>query len=687
MMACSSRSLSSLEPFDPASHAGNELKAFEQWLRRFQNKYTLVSKLPGDATAAQKDTDQKRWLLDFSLDTVLDVFESLFDTTEGFTQATCSDLITKYKARLKPNQTVTLLRHRFHNLQQLPDETFDTFCNRIKREVVYCDFACTADKDSICRDQIARGVRIDRIRDGCLKNDWSLVDIIKNGRRVEAANLSISEFKADVKQEPSVYHVLPQKNNSTYSTQGKCMGCGRSSCQKRELCIAYNKICNYCRKRNHFETVCMRKKKGYPKVNSSYSHDSSNTSKHTNYMSRMDEHSDDFISNQATKDVNFVAALNGDSDSDESTCDFVKIYAITHNVSSPKTVNIMISDINVEVIPDSGSEANVIPLQKLPSSMLHSLLPTNTILQPYQSKPVVPEGKLFVTAAWGNRQYRTKWYVVDNGNTRNNMPLLSRKASEELGILVINTVPPTANVNPPCFQIDKSKQVLPGNFVGPLSIPENIVKLRNQYPMVFTGVGKLNNRQVKLYEKSVTKPVFAHHREIPMHLQSKVDKEIQYMLDQDIIELVTGPVEWCSNLVIVPKPSDPDEIRIVVDLRNVNKALQDTKKPIPNIEMMKTKFAGKKVFSKIDFRSAFSQIEIEEESRKFLVFRKGNQLYRYKRMTQGLLPASGEFMDVVRPQFLDIPQVELIHDDGIIAGICQEDHDQGVNFFWIDVKH
>ena len=62
--------------------------------------------------------------------------------------------------------------------------------------------------------------------------------------------------------------------------------------------------------------------------------------------------------------------------------------------------------------------------------------------------------------------------------------------------------------------------------------------------MVFTGVGKLNNRQVKLYEKSVTKPVFAHHREIPMHLQSKVDKEIQYMLDQDIIELVTGPVEW-----------------------------------------------------------------------------------------------------------------------------------------------
>ena len=84
--------------------------------------------------------------------------------------------------------------------------------------------------------------------------------------------------------------------------------------------------------------------------------------------------------------------------------------------------------------------------------------------------------------------------------------------------------------------------------------------------MVFNGVGKLNNRQVKLYEKPEVKPVFAHHRETPIHLQAKVAKEIQQMLDNDIIEPVTGPVEWCPNLVMVPKPSDPGELRVVVDL-------------------------------------------------------------------------------------------------------------------------
>ena len=38
-------------------------------------------------------------------------------------------------------------------------------------------------------------------------------------------------------------------------------------------------------------------------------------------------------------------------------------------------------------------------------------------------------------------------------------------------------------------------------------------------------------------------------------------------------------------------------------------------------------------------------------------------------------------MDVVAPQFLDIDEVELIHDDGTIAGFSQEDHDEAVYRF------
>ena len=172
----------------------------------------------------------------------------------------------------------------------------------------------------------------------------------------------------------------------------------------------------------------------------------------------------------------------------------------------------------------------------------------------------------------------------------------------------------------------------------------------------------------------------APYRPIPVHLRKKVNDEIKFMVDQDIIEPVTGPVEWCSNPVIVPKPNS-DDIRITVDLRAVNKSLQDTHKPIPSVEALKTTFHSKTIFSKMDFRSAFSQIEIEEKSRKFLVFRVENQLFQYKRMTMGLLPASGEFMNAIAPQFDDIKQVTMIHDDVIISGETQEDHDEGVRAF------
>ena len=116
-------SLPEFELFDPTIHAGNELKLFEQWLRRFENRYSLVTTIKADADAPTKDADKKQWLLNYVTDNVLDTFESMYDTAELYKAATYDDVLTKYKATLKPNQTIPLLRHRFHQLKQKEDET------------------------------------------------------------------------------------------------------------------------------------------------------------------------------------------------------------------------------------------------------------------------------------------------------------------------------------------------------------------------------------------------------------------------------------------------------------------------------------------------------------------------------------------------------------------------------------
>jgi hypothetical protein len=88
------------------------------------------------------------------------------------------------------------------------------------------------------------------------------------------------------------------------------------------------------------------------------------------------------------------------------------------------------------------------------------------------------------------------------------------------------------------------------------------------------------------------------------------------------------------------------------------------------------KMAGYKVFSKMDFRSAFHQILLEEESRKLTVFYAGPRLMRFKRLTMGSSPASGEMAKALNPLFDDLENVHIIHDDLIIAGKDKDQHDQ-----------
>ena len=670
-------SLPEFDLFDPSMHAGNELKLFEQWLRRFENRYSLVTTIKADASAADKDADKKQWLLNYVTDNVLDTFESMYDNADLYKAATYADVLAKYKATLKPNQTITLLRHRFHQLKQKDDESFDQFVNRVRREVTYCDFHCNEDRESLCRDQIARGVRYAKIREGVLKNDWGLADLVTNGRRIEAAGRSMKEFgdenkSPNIKMEPA-YHInrsnVSHKQFNSFKSDD-CSRCSTPNCVGGKKCPAYGKTCTYCRKLHHFESVCFRKKKNIPPPKAHF--------KQSNAVDVGEDSDSD--------------ADAGKSITSTPTNKTLIINAVDSN--ELKTVPVVMGGLEIDVLPDSGSKANVIGDNYLSETMLSTLSPTKTVLQPYKSEKIIPLGKIYTNTHWGNLKYRTKWYVVDKGKLGNCPPLLSSRTSEALGILQITRSPPQAHETEDRSECSISHVTLDtaatnvcnvtsttGDLNGLLSKKDNLEALKSAYAHRFHGIGKLNNRQIKLYpRKGTVKPRIAPHKSTPIHLEEKVQKEKNYLIQQDIIEPFDGPVEWCSNPVFVPKPGTED-IRITVNLRAVNRALENTHKPIPNVETLKSRFKGKTVFTKIDFKSAFSQIEIAEESRKFLVFRIGRELYRYKRLAQGLMPASGEFMDAIWPQLRDIAQVEMIHDDVIISGTDQEDHDAGLRAF------
>ena len=103
------------------------------------------------------------------------------------------------------------------------------------------------------------------------------------------------------------------------------------------------------------------------------------------------------------------------------------------------------------------------------------------------------------------------------------------------------------------------------------------------------------------------------------------------------------------------------------DARNLKKAIQFTNLPISRNEDIKAKLAGNEIFSKMDFRSAFWQIERHPDSRYLTVFHANDKLYRYKRLTMGMKPAQRELNIALKPVFAHISQAHFIHDDLIVT--------------------
>ena len=101
----------------------------------------------------------------------------------------------------------------------------------------------------------------------------------------------------------------------------------------------------------------------------------------------------------------------------------------------------------------------------------------------------------------------------------------------------------------------------------------------------------------------------------------------------------------------------------------------DTHVPIPRPDDIKASLSGCQYFSKLDFKSAFHQLQISPASRYITVFHGDDRLMRYKRLTMGTKPASGELSKALTPLFSDIPSAHVIHDDVIIGTKTKEDHD------------
>ncbi|XP_041785953.1 uncharacterized protein K02A2.6-like isoform X1 [Anopheles merus] len=146
------------------------------------------------------------------------------------------------------------------------------------------------------------------------------------------------------------------------------------------------------------------------------------------------------------------------------------------------------------------------------------------------------------------------------------------------------------------------------------------------------------------------------------------------MLDSDIIEPVLGPPEWISPMVVVPKGKD--DIRICINMKYPNQAIQREHFPLPVIETLLNKLRGCKIFSKLDITSAYHHIELHPDSRVVTTFMTSKGLMRFKRLMFGINCAPEIFQRIMTQMLIGIDGVVIYIDDIVVAGENKTEHDK-----------
>ncbi|CAM8934234.1 unnamed protein product [Rhodiola kirilowii] len=164
-----------------------------------------------------------------------------------------------------------------------------------------------------------------------------------------------------------------------------------------------------------------------------------------------------------------------------------------------------------------------------------------------------------------------------------------------------------------------------------------------------------------------------------------VQKEIQKLLDADVIYPISDS-QWVSPVHVVPKKTGitveenaegkmvatrvKNGWRMCIDYRKLNAVTRKDHFPLPFIDQMLDRLAGKPYFCFLDGLSGYNQIPIAPEDQEKTTFTCPFGTFASRRMSFGLCNAPGTFQRVVTSIFSDMigSFIEVFMDDFTVHG-------------------
>ena len=153
-----------------------------------------------------------------------------------------------------------------------------------------------------------------------------------------------------------------------------------------------------------------------------------------------------------------------------------------------------------------------------------------------------------------------------------------------------------------------------------------------------------------------------------------MDAELDHLESEGIISKVDCS-DWASPIVVVPKTDN--SIRICCDFKvTINQSVDVEQYPLPTTEDLFSTLANRKYFTKLDLSSAYQQLLVDPDSRKYLTINTNKGLYCYNRKPYGVSSAPAIFQCTMEKILAGIPGVICYLDDILITGTTIDDHNE-----------
>lgn len=142
------------------------------------------------------------------------------------------------------------------------------------------------------------------------------------------------------------------------------------------------------------------------------------------------------------------------------------------------------------------------------------------------------------------------------------------------------------------------------------------------------------------------KPIATQSRRFSKDDRDFIDQEINKMLSDNIIEPSISA--WRAQIVIAKDELNRHKKRLCIDYsQTINQYTELDAYPLPRIDEMVNKLSSFKVLSTFDLKSAYHQIPISENDKKYTAFEANGRLYHFCRIPFGVTNGVSAFQRTI----------------------------------------